>query len=162
VGLVDWVSHELPEMGPDHSLPTSLDRDSTVSNIFYSTPGTTPKRSETVKEEQAKTQTTGLESPVQWSVKQDDFFPYSDCAPALDGYFTSRTAFKRLERGNIIIPLLDRLNPCLLVQLLLLKQAKNSPYTTERALGVVQHHDAVSGTATHVWRTITVKEFRQA
>ena len=97
---------------------------------------------------------------VEWNVKKDDFFPYSDCPHCFwTGYFTSRTAFKRLERVGSSFLLAAR-------QIESIPEGKNSSrkedshlcsdrrchcgqplYELEDALGVVQHHDAVSGTA---------------
>jgi hypothetical protein len=129
-------------------------------NVFYSTPEyyTKMKYQETVKAKQqakqqakTKTQTTGLETPVQWSVKQDDFFPYSDCAHCFwTGYFTSRTAFKRLERvaSSFLLAArqIESMPTCTAV--LNGKGSEEQPlYELDDALGVVQHHDAVSGTA---------------
>jgi hypothetical protein len=118
-------------------------------NIFYSTPEyyTKTKYQETVKARQAKT--TGLETPVQWSVKQDDFFPYSDCAHCFwTGYFTSRTAFKRLERVASSFLLAARQIESMPTHTAAIKGSEEQPlHELDDALGVVQHHDAVSGTA---------------
>lgn len=36
---------------------------------------------------------------IDWAIKRDDFFPYSDCPNCFwTGYFSSRIAFKRFER----------------------------------------------------------------
>jgi hypothetical protein len=122
-------------------------------NVFYSTPEyyTKMKYQETVKAKQATTKTTGLETeaPVQWSVKQDDFFPYSDCAHCFwTGYFTSRTAFKRLERVASSFLLAARQIESMPTRIAVTKGSEEQPlYELDDALGVVQHHDAVSGTA---------------
>jgi hypothetical protein len=130
-------------------------------NVFYSTPEyyTKMKYQETVKtrEQQAtpktKTKTTAdLETPVHWSVKQDDFFPYSDCAHCFwTGYFTSRTAFKRLERVASSFLLAARQiesMPTGTHSTVMKESEEQQPlYELDDALGVVQHHDAVSGTA---------------
>jgi hypothetical protein len=123
-------------------------------NVFYSTPEyyTKMKYQETVKARQqakAKTKTTGLETPVQWSVKEDDFFPYSDCAHCFwTGYFTSRTAFKRLERVASSFLLAARQIESMPTRTAVIEGSEEQPlYELDDALGVVQHHDAVSGTA---------------
>jgi hypothetical protein len=118
-------------------------------NIFYSTPDyyTKMKYQETVK----ATKTTGLETPVLWSVKQDDFFPYSDCAHCFwTGYFTSRTAFKRLERvaSSFLLAARQIESMPTRTHTAVMKGSEEQPlYELDDALGVVQHHDAVSGTA---------------
>jgi hypothetical protein len=121
-------------------------------NVFYSTPEyyTKMKYQETVKaKQQTKTQTT--ETPVQWSVKQDDFFPYSDCAHCFwTGYFTSRTAFKRLERVASSFLLAARQIESMPIgtHSAVITGSEEQPlFELDDALGVVQHHDAVSGTA---------------
>ena len=100
-------------------------------------------------------------SPVEWSIKKDDFFPYSDCPNCFwTGYFTSRPALKRFERVASSF-------------LLAARQVESTPYHQESnvngrgdanlknesllcedpmalledAVGVLQHHDGVSGTS---------------
>jgi hypothetical protein len=111
-------------------------------NIFYSTPEyyTKMKYQETVKARQTKT--IGLETP-HWSVKQDDFFPYSDCAHCFwTGYFTSRTAFKRLERVASSFLLAARQIESMPTHTAAIKGSEKQPsYELDDALGVVQHHD---------------------
>ena len=130
--------------------------------IFYSSPEyyTAQKNLETQRYlEQQKNSKQKKTTPL-WKVKHDDFFPYSDCAHCFwTGYFTSRTAFKRLERvasaflhavrqmdslppSNHTMPMCDcpgySLSSC---------GCESPIYDLEDALGVAQHHDAVSGTA---------------
>ncbi|KAG8441431.1 hypothetical protein GDO86_006973, partial [Hymenochirus boettgeri] len=104
-------------------------------NVFYSTP------------------TCYLQSlhsaNLSWPMKTDDFFPYADGAHMFwTGYFTSRPAFKRYERLSN-----NFLQVCNQLEALSGTDAANGPYgkgTTEvlrRAMGVAQHHDAVTGTA---------------
>jgi hypothetical protein len=67
--------------------------------IFYSDPDyyTEHKYKEMVRST-AKDSAAGIPA-IDWSVKTDDFFPYADCDHCYwTGYFTSRAAFKRLER----------------------------------------------------------------
>jgi len=114
-------------------------------------------------------QPSKLSGEVQWNVKSDDFFPYSDCPHCFwTGYFTSRTAFKRFERvaSSFLLAArqIEALPP---VPESVLSSPTGRPLATsssndtssciydcdrplfplEDALGVVQHHDAVSGTA---------------
>jgi hypothetical protein len=76
----------------------------------------------------------------------------------LDGYFTSRTAFKRLERVASFLLLLDRL----VMPTRATVKKKNNPYEL-MLLVWFQHHDAKSRgrQSSTVTQTITAKEFRQ-
>lgn len=99
-------------------------------NIFYSNPDyyVEQKRQEN----------------IQWSVKKDDFFPYSDCQHCFwTGYFTSRASFKRFERVASSLLLAARQIDALYGT----TDAKDRPlFSLEDALGIAQHHDAISGT----------------
>jgi alpha-mannosidase len=87
---------------------------------------------------------------MRYSVKQDDFFPYSDCPDCFwTGYFTSRTGLKRQERVASSFLMAARQ-----IESLIDYTGKTDPIQCtagfrelEDALGVVQHHDGVSGTA---------------
>lgn len=97
-------------------------------NVFYSTPSLYV---------QAK-----LASNISWSVKTDDFFPYADCPHCYwTGYFTSRPALKRYVRINS-----GYLNAARQLEVLTKKDGTQT-LALEEALGVAQHHDAVSGTS---------------
>ncbi|XP_078091137.1 lysosomal alpha-mannosidase isoform X2 [Mustelus asterias] len=85
---------------------------------------------------------------LTWSVKSDDFFPYADGAHMFwTGYFTSRPALKRYERLSN-----NFLQVCNQLEVLADSAANSGPYgvgdssVLKRAMGVAQHHDAVSGT----------------
>ena len=93
-------------------------------------------------------------SNVQWTVKTDDFFPYSDCPHCFwTGYFTSRTAFKRFERvaSSFLMAARQIISYSAFLGLpTALSDTESSDQSLlalEDALGVSQHHDAVSGTA---------------
>ncbi|XP_063836095.1 lysosomal alpha-mannosidase-like isoform X1 [Ostrinia nubilalis] len=77
-------------------------------------------------------------------IKQDDFFPYaSDPHAYWTGYFTSRPAIKYLEaQTNTYLQVVKQL------QLLGALPEHNMPLLDElkSAMGVLQHHDAVTGT----------------
>ena len=80
-----------------------------------------------------------------WTVKYDDFFPYAHRPHSFwTGYFTSRAALKNyVRRANNYMQAVRQL--AVLAQL---NSTVTSPAldTLERAMGVAQHHDAVSGT----------------
>ncbi|CAN8264032.1 unnamed protein product [Cochlearia groenlandica] len=81
---------------------------------------------------------------LTWPLKTDDFFPYADRESAYwTGYFTSRPAFKRYVRTLSGYYLAAR-------QLeFLVGKKSGGPNTCNLgdALGIAQHHDAVTGTA---------------
>lgn len=113
-------------------------------NIFYSTPEyyTDVKYVETSR---ARESGASEKAEPDWQVKQDDFFPYSDCPHCFwTGYFTSRTAFKRFERVCSSFLMAARQIHTLWGG----NVSCNCPLEElEDALGIAQHHDAVSGTA---------------
>ncbi|RZB60796.1 Alpha-mannosidase isoform B [Glycine soja] len=79
-----------------------------------------------------------------WPLKTDDYFPYADSPNAYwTGYFTSRPALKRYVRMLSGYYLAARQ-----LEFLVGKQStKYNTYDLGDALGIAQHHDAVSGTA---------------
>ncbi|CAM4731854.1 unnamed protein product [Leuciscus chuanchicus] len=85
---------------------------------------------------------------LTWPLKTDDFFPYADDAHDFwTGYFTSRPALKLYERQSN-----SRLQTCNQLEVLGGPKSTSGPFgegdsdTMKRAMGVAQHHDAVSGT----------------
>jgi hypothetical protein len=114
-------------------------------NLFYSS----PEYYTQCKFEEAKEAHT-LSDVSLFSVKQDDFFPYSNCEHCFwTGYFTSRPGLKRLERVASSFLLAARQ-----IESLIDYTAKPDPFECESgfheledAVGVLQHHDGVSGTA---------------
>lgn len=96
----------------------------------------------------AKTQ----EVNVSWPLKTDDFFPYADAAHQFwTGYFTSRPALKRYIRETSAVLQVVRQ---VAVAHHMTAQGGGPPtgplsgvQQLEQAVGVAQHHDAVSGTA---------------
>jgi alpha-mannosidase len=106
--------------------------------------------------------------PFNWTVKTDDFFPYSDGPNSFwTGYFTSRSGLKRFERVASSFLLAARQ-----IDALPEPSSTKTPvgdewarkamhgndgnsgnhddsplFDLEDAVGVVQHHDGVSGTA---------------
>lgn len=86
---------------------------------------------------------------LTWTVKEDDFFPYAD-GPHMfwTGYFSSRPALKRYERLSY-----NFLQVCNQLEAMMGPKANVGPYglgdsaPLKEAMAVLQHHDAVSGTA---------------
>jgi Alpha mannosidase middle domain len=114
-------------------------------NIFYSNPD--------YYSQQKRLSTNQPDTSVEWPVKTDDFFPYSDCPHCFwTGYFTSRAALKRFERvaSSFLlaarqIDALTPIDPSLRKESVVVSE---SPlYPLEDAVSIAQHHDAVSGTA---------------
>jgi alpha-mannosidase len=97
-------------------------------NIFYSTP-------------EAYVAAKNAEQ-LQFTVKTDDFFPYADDDHSYwTGYFTSRPALKRYVRTSSALLQAARQVEVFLGEL----GAATLPFA--KAVGIVQHHDAVAGTA---------------
>jgi hypothetical protein len=117
-------------------------------NIFYSNPDyyTQQKRIYSTRTDAKK-----------WSVKTDDFFPYSDCPHCFwTGYYTSRAALKRYERVASSFLLAARQIDALATLSQPPEHRSDSVHTDirsgplyplEDAVSIVQHHDAVAGTA---------------
>uniref|UniRef100_A0A673FUW1 Alpha-mannosidase n=1 Tax=Sinocyclocheilus rhinocerous TaxID=307959 RepID=A0A673FUW1_9TELE len=103
-------------------------------NVLYSTPSCYPQELNLAN--------------LTWPLKTDDFFPYADDAHDFwTGYFTSRPALKLYERLSN-----SRLQTCNQLEVLGGPKSKSGPFgegdsdTMSKAMGVAQHHDAVSGT----------------
>ncbi|CAF4755775.1 unnamed protein product, partial [Rotaria socialis] len=79
---------------------------------------------------------------LTWPSKTDDFFPIAQNPHGFwTGYFTSRAALKRYERySNNILQATRQLNALSEINL------RSSIFHLSEAMGVAQHHDAVSGT----------------
>ena len=103
-------------------------------NVFYSNPI-------------LYTYAKSLESDITWSVKSDDFFPYADCEHCYwGGYFTSRPTLKYFERSaSSFLQVLKQLttnDPSKLT-----KEDRVALFELTAAVGLVNHHDAITGTA---------------
>ncbi|CAL1274579.1 unnamed protein product [Larinioides sclopetarius] len=77
-----------------------------------------------------------------WTAKYDDFMPYaSDPHAYWTGYFTSRPSLKRYERfGNNKLQVCKQLTARTDIEEITLDFLK-------KAMGIMQHHDAITGTA---------------
>jgi hypothetical protein len=83
-----------------------------------------------------------LASNVTFPVKTDDFFPYADGPHSYwTGYFTSRAALKRYVRSLSSYWTASRQ-----IQLMAGVTSGEIPSISD-AMGIMQHHDAVAGTA---------------
>ncbi|XP_069124923.1 lysosomal alpha-mannosidase-like [Argopecten irradians] len=85
-------------------------------------------------------------APVRWPTKKDDFFPYAHRPHSFwTGYFTSRPALKDyVRRTNNFLQVTKQMDA-----IAALHDTDNSTYEIQilkEAMGVAQHHDAVSGT----------------
>ncbi|XP_049803878.1 lysosomal alpha-mannosidase-like [Schistocerca nitens] len=82
---------------------------------------------------------------ITWTVKEDDFFPYaSDEHSYWTGYFVSRTTSKYFERqANNFLQVCKQLYALADVEEEYEEQLSN----LREALGIMQHHDAITGTA---------------
>lgn len=100
-------------------------------NLFYSTPSCYLK--------------SLYDSNITWPTKSDDFFPYaSDPHAYWTGYFSSRPTIKRFERvGNHFLQICKQLSAAAPVHEVHFDAHLNSLRST---MGVMQHHDAVTGT----------------
>ncbi|XP_045601316.2 lysosomal alpha-mannosidase isoform X1 [Procambarus clarkii] len=98
-------------------------------NVFYSTPSCYLKALH--------------DANITWPTKTDDFFPYASGNHSYwTGYFTSRPAFKGyIRQTNNFLQAVKQVS-----SLLGLGQDSRLERLKE-AMGVMQHHDAVSGTA---------------
>ncbi|KAI3699355.1 hypothetical protein L2E82_43609 [Cichorium intybus] len=85
-----------------------------------------------------------LASNVSWPLKTNDYFPYADGADSYwTGYFTSRPALKGYIRSLSGYYLAARQ-----LEYLAGRQTKGpNTFSLGDALGIAQHHDAVTGTA---------------
>ncbi|UJR06766.1 hypothetical protein I4U23_011053 [Adineta vaga] len=78
----------------------------------------------------------------EWTSKMDDFFPYGDTPHGFwTGFFTSRASLKRYERhANNILQATRQLNALSQIN------SRNRIFYLSEAMGIAQHHDAISGT----------------
>ncbi|XP_063925701.1 lysosomal alpha-mannosidase-like isoform X2 [Zophobas morio] len=104
-------------------------------NVFYSTPSCYIK----AVQDEVRQKSIVLEE------KTDDFFPYASNSNSYwTGYFTSRPTLKRFERiGNKVLQSVKQL-----ATFSRIKDQDHDIYTLDlrQAMGVLQHHDAITGT----------------
>jgi hypothetical protein len=109
--------------------------------IFYSTPSAYIKEINKLN--------------VHYEEKNDDFMPYADTANAYwTGYFTSRPKLKKMvkEAGRFLQTVrtlfaLSQFSPTSKEVDQMRREMMISTYDLERAMAILQHHDAVAGTA---------------
>ncbi|KAI6205475.1 Alpha-mannosidase [Aphelenchoides besseyi] len=138
-------NHYLLSMGSDFHFSdasvtfSSLDRliksvnqrtNETGFRVFYSTPSCYVSASMNGK------------NPPQLPKKSDDFFPY---ATYWTGYFTSKPALKRMVRASSNVLQLAR--SVRVMANLTGDKFDEAEEKLERALGLSQHHDAITGTS---------------
>jgi hypothetical protein len=134
-------------------------------NIFYSSPeyyteckyketqaSRRMRRGESERGDEPSSQIETKTIEVRMSVKTDDFFPYSDCEHCFwTGYFSSRANLKRFERVASSFLLSARQIESMLDDSIIGEKdtvACDEPFhELEDAVGVIQHHDGVSGTS---------------
>lgn len=107
--------------------------DGKIINLFYSTPSCYLKAVN--------------EAGLKYSVKEDDFLPYAtDYHAYWTGFYTSRPNSKRYERqGNNLLQIVK--------QLASFSEGEGDATLLQQAMGIMQHHDAITGTEKdHVWR----------
>ena len=104
-------------------------------NIFYSSP-----------EKYARAK---YDENILWEVKTDDFMPYSDCKHCFwTGYFTSRASLKRLERaGSSFLHAARQIEAMDDDTDKLMSNTESDIFDLDDAMGVIQHHDGVTGTS---------------
>lgn len=84
------------------------------------------------------------EARRQWPVKLDDFFPYADAYNAYwTGYYTSRPSLKlHIRYGNNVLQVAKQLQALALMG----DSAAHKLRPLKETMGILQHHDAVTGT----------------
>ncbi|XP_046734873.1 lysosomal alpha-mannosidase isoform X4 [Diprion similis] len=105
------------------------DRHGSTVNVFYSTPSCYLKAVN--------------ELALSWPTKSDDFFPYaSDPHTYWSGYYSSRPTIKFYERmGNNYLQISKQLSALTNISS---SETYLNPF--REAMGVLQHHDAITGT----------------
>ncbi|XP_017769969.1 PREDICTED: lysosomal alpha-mannosidase-like [Nicrophorus vespilloides] len=105
-------------------------------NIIYSTPSCYLKAVNEISKGNG----------IKYTVKTDDFFPYASKTYSYwTGYFTSRPNSKRFERqGNNILQVTKQL--VTFEKLLNGKDYSKNLTLLKEAMGIMQHHDAITGT----------------
>ena len=106
-------------------------------HVFYSDPLT-------------YTHARAAETDVQWSVKTDDFFPYSDHEHAFwAGYFTSRPTLKFFERSaSSLLQTFKQLTAAPSKRVRAMRgEIDKVLFQLTAAVGLVNHHDAITGTS---------------
>lgn len=128
-GDFTYQQAEMYFMNLDKLIRYGNERNGSAFNLFYSTPSCYLKALN--------------DAGLFWPKKSDDFFPYaSDPHAYWTGYFTSRPTIKYFERmGNNLLQVSKQL-----AVLANLKENHKQLELFREAMGIMQHHDAVTGT----------------
>ena len=101
-------------------------------HLMYSTPGCYLKSLNELKQ--------------KWPTKSDDFFPYADAFNTYwTGYFTSRPSLKYQTR--VASNILQAAKQLQVLSLGLDEESRSKLKPLQEAVGILQHHDAISGTS---------------
>ena len=115
-------------------------------HAFYST----PEMYTQYKYTELKKNSNDENATIEFETKSDDFFPYSDCKHCFwTGYFTSRPALKKMERVGSAFLHMARQVQALFTTASDMDAGVGSKEIDmlEKAMGIIQHHDGVSGTS---------------
>ncbi|XP_046734854.1 lysosomal alpha-mannosidase isoform X2 [Diprion similis] len=125
----NYQSAELWFKNLDKLIRYTNDRHGSTVNVFYSTPSCYLKAVN--------------ELALSWPTKSDDFFPYaSDPHTYWSGYYSSRPTIKFYERmGNNYLQISKQLSALTNISS---SETYLNPF--REAMGVLQHHDAITGT----------------
>ncbi|XP_012222573.1 lysosomal alpha-mannosidase isoform X2 [Linepithema humile] len=128
-GDFTYQDAEMYFMNLDKLIRYTNQRNGSTVNVIYSTPSCYLKALN--------------DKNFQWPSKSDDFFPYaSDPHSYWTGYFSSRPTVKYFERmGNNMLQATKQL-----VALTNLENHNKHLDNFREAMGIMQHHDAVTGT----------------
>ncbi len=147
-GEADGTVHVLWPMGSDFQYTNARGWYKNMDKLIHWVNANTPQHKVNLLYSNPATYTTAkLAQNITWPLKTDDFMPYADGPHAMwSGYFTSRSALKHYVRTTSNVHQTARQ-----MQFAALRPTDMGPsnplYRLERAMGVTQHHDGVSGTS---------------
>ena len=142
------TTHLLWTMGSDFQYTNSRSWFKNLDKlVHYGNLGTATHKVNFLYSDPATYTNLKLAQDIPWSLKTDDFMPYFDGPHAVwSGYFVSRSALKHYVRSTSAVHQMARQQ-----QFFAARPADTGPtnplFRLERAMGVTQHHDGVSGTS---------------